>query len=92
HLTPLSISLNKFFGLTRTPFVYQRLTEITFHAEKAKKLQALPYVIEKAKNAKIVASKKGKKGLMKHYGENLDIETVKTGDRLKLENRTLKFI
>ncbi|MEM2514285.1 MAG: flavodoxin domain-containing protein [Candidatus Bathyarchaeia archaeon] len=53
---------------------------------------ALPYIIKKAKNAQIIASQKGKEGLTKHYGEDLNIETVKTGDQLKLGRRTLKFI
>ncbi|MEM2911771.1 MAG: flavodoxin domain-containing protein [Candidatus Bathyarchaeia archaeon] len=53
---------------------------------------ALPHIIKKAKNARIIASQKGKEGLTKYYGENLNIETVKTGDQLKLGKRTLSFI
>ena len=53
---------------------------------------ALPLIIKKAKNALIIASQKGKEGLTKYYGENLNIETVKTGDQLKLGKRTLSFI
>ncbi|MEM3726381.1 MAG: flavodoxin domain-containing protein [Candidatus Bathyarchaeia archaeon] len=53
---------------------------------------ALPYIIKEAKNARIIASRKGKEGLTKHYGEDLNIEMVKTSDQLKLGKRTLKFI
>lgn len=53
---------------------------------------ALPHIIKQAKNARIIASPKGKEGLTKYYGENLNIETVKTGDQLKLGKRTLNFI
>ncbi|MGB9659647.1 MAG: FprA family A-type flavoprotein [Nitrososphaerales archaeon] len=52
---------------------------------------ALPNVIKEAKNARIIASQRGKEGLTKYYGENLNVETVKTGDQLKLGKRTLKF-
>jgi len=53
---------------------------------------ALPYIIKHAKNATIIASQRGKEGLTKHYGENLPIKTVKTGDELKLGKKTLRFI
>ncbi|MGB9959736.1 MAG: FprA family A-type flavoprotein [Candidatus Bathyarchaeales archaeon] len=53
---------------------------------------ALPHIIKKAKNVRIIASQKGKEGLNKYYGENFNIETVKTGDQIKLGKRTLSFI
>ncbi|MEM2995672.1 MAG: flavodoxin domain-containing protein [Candidatus Bathyarchaeia archaeon] len=53
---------------------------------------ALPHIIEHAKNAKILSSQKGKEGLVKYYGENLPVETVKTGDKLRIGKRTLMFI
>jgi flavorubredoxin len=53
---------------------------------------ALPQIAKQAKNAKILASQKGKEGLTKYYGENLPIETVKTGDKLQIGKRTLMFI
>jgi flavorubredoxin len=53
---------------------------------------ALPHIIKQAKNAKILTSQRAKDGLTKYYGENLNIETVKTGDQLKLGKRTLSFI
>jgi flavorubredoxin len=53
---------------------------------------ALPHIIKFAKNAKIMASPKGKEALIKHYGEEIKVESVRTGDQLKLGKRTLKFI
>jgi flavorubredoxin len=53
---------------------------------------ALPYVSEHLKNATIKATERGKDGLIKHYGETLPVQTVKTGDELKLGKRTLKFV
>jgi anaerobic nitric oxide reductase flavorubredoxin len=53
---------------------------------------ALPMMVEKAKNATIIASQKGKEAIIAHYGDNFQIQTVKTGDELKLGDRTLKFV
>ena len=53
---------------------------------------ALPYVAKHAKNATIKATQRGKEALIKHYGETLPIQTVKTGDELKLGKRTLRFV
>lgn len=54
---------------------------------------SLPVIAKLAKNAKIFSSARGKEELIKHYGHDFDkIETVKTGDELKLGNRTLRFL
>jgi flavorubredoxin len=54
---------------------------------------SLPRIAKLAKNAKILASVRGKDELIKHYGQDFQIvETVKTGDELKLGNRTLRFL
>jgi len=53
---------------------------------------SLPMIAEKAKNATIIATEKGKEAIICHYGDNLNIQTVKTGDELKLGDRTLKFV
>jgi flavorubredoxin len=53
---------------------------------------ALPMMAEKAKNATIIASQKGKEAIIAHYGDNFQIQTVKTGDELILGDRTLKFV
>lgn len=53
---------------------------------------ALPQIIKTAKNAKIIASTRGKDALVKHYGGDIDVETVKTGDKLRLGKKTLTFI
>ncbi len=53
----------------------------------------LPVVAKLAKNAKILASPRGKEALIDHYGPEFErVETVKTGDELKLGGKTLHFI
>jgi flavorubredoxin len=54
---------------------------------------SLPAIAKLAKNAKILASVRGKDELIKHYGHYFDVvETVKTGDELKLGKKTLRFL
>jgi anaerobic nitric oxide reductase flavorubredoxin len=53
---------------------------------------SLPMIAEHAKNATILASARGKDAIIKHYGADFRIETVKTGDELKLGKRTLRFV
>jgi flavorubredoxin len=54
---------------------------------------SLPVIAKLAKNAKILASQRGKDALIKHYGADFNVvETVKTGDELKLGKRTLRFL
>ena len=54
---------------------------------------SLPTIAKLAKNAKIIASQRGKEALIDHYGSDFsNVETVKTGDELKLGKKTLRFI
>jgi flavorubredoxin len=54
---------------------------------------SLPEIARLAKNAKIIASQRGKEALIEHYGAEFNrVETVKTGDELKLGKRTLRFL
>lgn len=53
---------------------------------------SLPMIAKHAKNATIIASQRGKNAIIEHYGADFCIETVKTGDELKIGKRTLKFI
>ena len=54
---------------------------------------SLPIMAKLAKKAKILSSQRGKDALIKHYGADFNmVETVKTGDELKLGKRTLRFI
>jgi len=53
---------------------------------------SLPVIAKYAKNAKIIASQRGKDAIIEHYGADFRIETVKTGDELKLGKRTLRFV
>ncbi len=53
---------------------------------------SLPTIAEKAKNATIICSEKGKDAIICHYGDKFNIQTVKTGDTLNLGDRTLTFV
>ena len=54
---------------------------------------SLPIIAKLAKNAKILSSQRGKNALIEHYGADFNVvETVKSGDELKLGKRTLRFI
>ena len=54
---------------------------------------SLPIIAKLAKNAKIISSQRGKDALIEHYGADFNVvETVKSGDELKLGKRTLRFL
>ena len=53
---------------------------------------SIPYLMEKCPDAEIVASPNGVKGLKKHYGNNYNYKTVKTGDTLDIGKRKLNFL
>jgi flavorubredoxin len=54
---------------------------------------SFPEIMKLAKDATVVATQRGKEGLIKHYGEvPNEIKVVKTGDEIKLGKRTLRFI
>ena len=54
---------------------------------------SLPIIAKLAKNAKILASLRGKEELVKHYGAEFErVETVKSGDTIKLGKKTLSFL
>jgi anaerobic nitric oxide reductase flavorubredoxin len=53
----------------------------------------LPTIAKLAPNAKIYASIRGKDELIKHYGKDFErVETVKSGDSIKLGKRTITFL
>jgi anaerobic nitric oxide reductase flavorubredoxin len=49
-------------------------------------------VMDVAKNAKVYASERGKKGIADVYGDRWNVNAVKTNDTLKLGARTLRFV
>ncbi|MTI94055.1 MAG: MBL fold metallo-hydrolase [Firmicutes bacterium] len=53
---------------------------------------AVPTVMEKCPNAKVICSGKGKEGLIAHYKEDWDYQVVKTGDTIGLGKYTLQFV
>ena len=53
---------------------------------------SLPVIAKYAKNATIIASPRGKDAIIEHYGADFNIQTVQTGDQLKLGKRTLQFV
>lgn len=53
---------------------------------------SMPAVMKLCPKAKVYGTAKCKEGLYRMYYENWDFQVVKTGDKLKLGNRTLAFI
>ncbi|MFZ3058720.1 MAG: FprA family A-type flavoprotein [Candidatus Methanoperedens sp.] len=53
---------------------------------------SLPEIMKIAVNAQVIATEKGKEGLLRHYRANWNFRTVKTGDELTLGKKTLFFI
>jgi anaerobic nitric oxide reductase flavorubredoxin len=53
---------------------------------------SIPEVMKIVPQAKVYCTAKGTEGLSKHYFENWDFTTLKTGDELNLGEKTLKFI
>jgi len=54
---------------------------------------SLPEIVKLAKNAKIIASQRGKDAIIEHFGPEFSrVEVVKTGDELKLGKHTLRFL
>jgi flavorubredoxin len=54
---------------------------------------SLPTITKLAPNAKILSTQRGKEEIIKHFGEEFArIETVKSGDELKLGSKTLRFV
>jgi len=52
---------------------------------------AVPDVLEKVPNAKLVCTKRAVDALKKHYPDGWDIEVVETGDEIDLGGKTLRF-
>ncbi len=53
---------------------------------------SLPKIKKIAKNAEIITSTRGEKGLKKHYKNDLNYKVVDSGDTLKIGKRTLHFV
>lgn len=53
---------------------------------------AIPQLRDMLGDTKIYASPKGVQGLKMHFGEDLNLEAVKTGDTLNIGKRTLHFV
>jgi len=53
---------------------------------------ALPAIMEKAPQAKVVLTSQGKESILKHYHKEYDFLVVKEGDSLELGRNKLKFI
>ena len=53
---------------------------------------SIPAILERCPNARVITSKRGEKGLRKHYGEELDLVPVDSGETLDIGKRTLTFV
>jgi anaerobic nitric oxide reductase flavorubredoxin len=73
--------------------IFEKIDYIIVNHVEMDHSSGLPAISKLAKNAKIIASQRGKDALIKHYGAEFNkVETVQTGDELKLGKRTLRFI
>ncbi|MEO0297932.1 MAG: FprA family A-type flavoprotein [candidate division WOR-3 bacterium] len=52
----------------------------------------LPKILQYAKNAQIITNPQGEKGLKLHYGKDLNVKIVKTGDKLNIGKENLAFV
>ncbi|MEO0234530.1 MAG: FprA family A-type flavoprotein [candidate division WOR-3 bacterium] len=52
----------------------------------------LPKILQYAKNAQIITNPQGEKGLKLHYGKDLNVKIVKTGDKLNIGKENLVFV
>ncbi|MEO0281175.1 MAG: FprA family A-type flavoprotein [candidate division WOR-3 bacterium] len=52
----------------------------------------LPKILRYAKNAQIITNPQGEKGLKLHYGKDLNVKIVKTGDKLNIGKENLVFV
>ncbi len=53
---------------------------------------SIPKLLEICKNAKVITSTRGEKGLKRHFKRNLNLRIVKSGDTLNIGKRTLHFV
>jgi len=53
---------------------------------------SLTKILKHAKNAKVITSTRGEKGLLRHYKKNLNFQVVQSGDTLNIGKRTLHFV
>lgn len=53
---------------------------------------SIPRLLEITKNAKVITSTRGEKGLLKHYKKNLNLKVVNSGDTLNIGKRALHFV
>lgn len=52
----------------------------------------IPKIMELNPDAQLIATTKGKDGLLKHYHKDFNIREVKTSDEISIGEKTLKFI
>lgn len=53
---------------------------------------SLPKILQYAKNAQIITNPQGEKGLKLHYGKDLNIKLIKTGDKINIGKENLVFV
>lgn len=53
---------------------------------------SLPLMLDVVPNATVLASPRGKKGLVRHYKKDLNLKAVESGESLKIGERTLQFV
>ena len=74
-----------------TPF--EKIDYIIVNHVEMDHSSSLPTIAKLAVNAKILSSVRGKEELIEHYGKDFErVETVKSGDTIKLGKKTLTFL
>jgi flavorubredoxin len=74
-----------------TPF--EKIDYIIVNHVEMDHSSSLPEIMKLAVNAKIFSSVRGKEELIEHYGKEFErVETVKSGDEIKLGAKTLRFV
>ncbi|MBD3179766.1 MAG: MBL fold metallo-hydrolase [Candidatus Latescibacteria bacterium] len=53
---------------------------------------SIPSILEHCPGAEVITSKRGEKGLRKHYGEGLNLKPVESGESINIGKRTLTFV
>lgn len=72
---------------------FERIDYIIVNHAEMDHSSSLPIIAKLAKNARIFASVRGKGVIIDHYGKEFErVESVKTGDELKVGKKTLRFV
>ncbi len=84
-LDEMMMRIEKIIDPERIDYVISNHTEMDHSG-------VIPWVMKQAKNATVVATKKGEEGLKRYYKADWDFKTVGADDELSLGKKTLAFV